>query len=331
MTEIFHYAVQDGIATLTWDLPGASMNVLNEQGIRELDEGIDKALADDAVKGIIITSAKADFAGGMDLNVIADMKARAAAMGGNPAETIFGFVMELHKVLRKIERAGADPKTLKGGKPVCWASPGTAAGIGMEIALACHHRICADNPRAKLGLPEILVGIFPGAGGTTRLIRMLGVMGAAPFLLEGKMQAPAKVKAAGVIDEVVPADELMAKAREWVDEATEKDAVKPWDEKGFKLPGGGPYHPAGFQMFLGGIVMTHGKTQGVYPAAKAMLSAVYEGALVPFRHGAEDRGAVVHAGADEPLLRGDDPLALHQQAGAREGCRAARRACRTCR
>jgi 3-hydroxyacyl-CoA dehydrogenase/enoyl-CoA hydratase/3-hydroxybutyryl-CoA epimerase len=282
MTKIFHYAVDDAIATITWDLPGASMNVLNEQGIAELDAHVDSALADAAVTGVIITSAKEDFAGGMDLNVVARMKREAEAKGGNPAETIFGFVMQLHGVLRKIERAGADPKTGKGGKPFVWAAPGTAMGIGLELGLACHRRIAADNPKARIGLPEILVGLFPGAGGTTRLVRMLGVMGAAPFLLEGQTPDPKKARAAGLIDEVVAAGDLLAAARNWLGQATEKDAVKPWDQKGFKIPGGAPYTREGFEIFLGGIVMTHGKTQGAFPAPKALLSAVYEGALVPF-------------------------------------------------
>jgi 3-hydroxyacyl-CoA dehydrogenase/enoyl-CoA hydratase/3-hydroxybutyryl-CoA epimerase len=273
MTEIFHYATGDGVVTITWDLPGASMNVLNEQGIAEIDAHVDTALADDAIKGVIITSAKKDFAGGMDLNVIARMKAEAEAAGGNPAETIFGFVMQLHGVLRKIERAGADPKTMKGGKPFVWASPGTSMGIGTEIGLACHHRIAADNPKAKIGLPEI---------GTTRLVRMLGVMGAAPYLLEGRTPEPKKAKSAGLIDAVVPADDLLTTARDWLAQATEKDAVKPWDQRGYKIPGGAPYTFEGFNTFLGGIVMTHGKSQGAYPAPKALLSAVYEGALVDF-------------------------------------------------
>jgi 3-hydroxyacyl-CoA dehydrogenase/enoyl-CoA hydratase/3-hydroxybutyryl-CoA epimerase len=282
MTEIFHYAAgDDGIATITWDLPGASMNVLDPPGIRELDAHVDAALADPAVRGVILTSAKKDFAGGMDLNVLARMKAEAAK-GGSPAETIFGFVMQLHGLLRKIERAGANPKTGKGGKPFVWAAPGTAMGIGLELGLACHRRIAADNPKAKIGLPEIMVGIFPGSGGTTRLVRMLGVMGAAPFLLEGKTPDPAKAKAAGLIDDVVPPEDLLTAARGWLLAATEKDAVKPWDQKGFRLPGGGPYTREGFDIFLGGIVMTHGRSQGAYPAPKALLSAVYEGTLVPF-------------------------------------------------
>ncbi|MEL7346509.1 MAG: 3-hydroxyacyl-CoA dehydrogenase NAD-binding domain-containing protein, partial [Pseudomonadota bacterium] len=282
----FHYSAEDGVATITWDQPGASMNVLTEDGIRVLDGLVDRALADDAVKAVVLTSAKPDFAGGMDLRTLATIKAKAAAQaktdGSNPAEALFGFVMALHGVLRKIERAGADPKTHKGGKPFVWAAPGTALGIGLEIGLACHRRIAADNPKAKIGLPEILVGIFPGAGGTTRLIRMLGLMPASEPLLQGKTYAPAKAKAAGLIDEVVPPEELVTRAKAWAAEATEADAVKPWDRKGFKIPGGAPYTPQGFEMFLGGVAMTHGKSQGAYPAPKAMLAAVYEGALVDF-------------------------------------------------
>ena len=141
MTEIFTLDTDGDVAVITWDLPGASMNVLNEQGIRELDALVDEVLADDAIKGAVITSGKADFAGGMDLNVIAGVKAQALATGGNPAEAVFENIMQLHGLLRKIETAGADPKTRKGGKPFCWASPGTAAGIGLELGLACHRRI----------------------------------------------------------------------------------------------------------------------------------------------------------------------------------------------
>ena len=282
MTDIFTMAVEDGIATITWDLPDASMNVLNEEGVRQLDGLVDQVIQDDAIKGAILTSGKPDFAAGMDLNVIAAAKAKATAAGGHVAENIFNLLMEMHGVLRKIERAGADPKTNKGGKPFCWAAPGTALGIGLELGLACHHRIVANNPKARIGLPEILVGIFPGMGGTTRLVRMLGLMGAAEPLLQGKTYTPKKAKAMMLVDKMVAPEDLLAEARAWVAGATEKDAVKPWDEKGYKLPGGAPYTPKGFEMFLGGVTMAHGKSQGAYPAIKAMLSAVYEGALVPF-------------------------------------------------
>ncbi len=275
MTDFTMTLDADGVATIVWDVKAKSMNVMSTEAFALLDSLIDKALADPAVKGVILTSGKKDFAGGMDLNVIAQMRA-----GG--AEAIFAGVMQMHSVLRKIERAGMDPKTKKGGKPIVAALPGTALGIGLELPLSCHRIIAAENPKAKIGLPEIMVGIFPGAGGTTRLVRKMGAMMAAPFLLEGKLSDPKSAKAAGLIDEVVPAEDLLARAKEWVLAAKEADLVKPWDDKGYKMPGGAPYHPAGFMTFVGASAMVMGKTMGVYPAAKALLSAVYEGALVPF-------------------------------------------------
>ncbi|WP_428515219.1 3-hydroxyacyl-CoA dehydrogenase NAD-binding domain-containing protein [Roseovarius sp.] len=277
MTDFTMEKGADGVAIITWDTQGKSMNVMNMEGWPLLESLVDDALADDAVKGIVITSGKeGTFAGGMDLNVIAKMKEMA---GDNPAQGLMDGLMNMHSILRKIERGGMDDKN-KGGKPIAAALPGTALGIGLEIPLACHRIFAADNPKAKIGLPEIMVGIFPGAGGTTRLVRKLGAMGASPLLLEGKLNDPKKAKSAGVVDEVVPADELIAKAKEWV--LSEPSFVKPWDEKGYKMPGGAPYHPAGFMTFVGASAMVNGKTQGAFPAAKALLSAVYEGALVPF-------------------------------------------------
>jgi 3-hydroxyacyl-CoA dehydrogenase/enoyl-CoA hydratase/3-hydroxybutyryl-CoA epimerase len=279
MTDFTYSLDSDGVATIVWDVPNKSMNVLSLDGVAELNGLIDKALSDPTAKGVIITSGKKDFAGGMDLNVIAKMKLSA---GADPARGLFDGIMQFHALERKIELAGMDFKTKKGGKPIVAALPGTALGIGLEIPLSCHRIIAADNPKAKIGLPEILVGIFPGAGGTTRLTRKLGPMIASPFLLEGKLSDPKAAKAAGIIDEVVPADQLLARAKEWILSATDADIVKPWDQKGYKMPGGAPYHAAGFMTFVGASAMVNGKTQGVYPAAKALLSAVYEGALVPF-------------------------------------------------
>ncbi|MFQ6549713.1 3-hydroxyacyl-CoA dehydrogenase NAD-binding domain-containing protein [Aestuariibius sp. 2305UL40-4] len=276
MTDFTMETDADGVAVITWDTQGKSMNVMSQQGFTDLDNLVAEALGDDAVKGIVITSGKdGSFGGGMDLNVIAKMKDDG---GDDPATSLFEGVMDMHGVLRRIERAGIDPKTNKGGKPIAAALPGTALGIALEIPLACHRIFCADNPKAKIGLPEIMVGIFPGAGGTTRLVRKMGAMAASPLLLEGKLNDPKKAKAAGVIDEVV--DDPVAAAKEWV--LSEPKIVKPWDEKGYKMPGGAPYHPAGFMTFVGASAMVNGKTQGVYPAAKALLSAVYEGAMVPF-------------------------------------------------
>ncbi|MCA0922032.1 3-hydroxyacyl-CoA dehydrogenase NAD-binding domain-containing protein [Pseudooceanicola nanhaiensis] len=273
MTDFTMEKGADGVAVITWDVPGKSMNVLSMEGAATLDGFIDEALADEAVKGIVITSAKDSFAAGMDLNILADFQK-------NGAEGVFEGIMSLHKILRKIERAGMDPKTLKGGKPIAAALPGTGLGIGFELPLACHRIFVADNPKAKFGLPEIKVGIFPGAGGTTRVVRKLGVMMAAPFLLQGQLVDPKKAKGAGLVDEI--AADPVAAAKEWVLGAKDADIVKPWDAKGYKMPGGAPYHPAGFQTMVGANAMIMAETWGAYPAPKAMLSAIYEGAQVPF-------------------------------------------------
>ncbi|WP_420569574.1 3-hydroxyacyl-CoA dehydrogenase NAD-binding domain-containing protein [Thalassovita sp.] len=277
MTDFIMTKDAEGVATITWDCPGKSMNVMSAEALLLLSDLIDDALADEAVKGVVITSGKKDFAGGMDLNVLAKMKADA---GDDPARGLFEGTMKMHGLLRKIELAGMDFKTKKGGKPIAAALPGTAVGIGLELPLSTHRIFAADNPKAKIGLPEIMVGIFPGAGGTTRLVRKMGAMGASPFLLQGKLVDPKKAKGAGIIDEVV--EDPIAAAREWVLNAKDADLVKPWDAKGYKMPGGAPYHPAGFPTFVGASAMVNANTNGAFPAAKALLSAVYEGALVPF-------------------------------------------------
>ena len=180
MTDFTYDLHDDGVAVITWDVPGKSMNVLTREAFELVEGFVDQALADEAVKGVVITSGKDSFAGGMDLNVLASIKDEA---GDAPAQGLFDFTMNGHRILRKIERAGMDPKTNKGGKPIACAIPGLCAGIGTEIALACHYRVMADTPKGKIGLPEILVGLFPGAGGTTRYSRMVGAMAAAPVLL----------------------------------------------------------------------------------------------------------------------------------------------------
>ncbi|NOD77513.1 3-hydroxyacyl-CoA dehydrogenase NAD-binding domain-containing protein [Ruegeria sp. HKCCD4332] len=268
----------DGVAFVTWDAQGKSMNVLTREAFQEVSHLINQALNDDEIKGIVITSGKeGSFAGGMDLNTLATIRQEA---GEEPAQALFDFVMGGHHILRKLELAGMDPKTKKGGKPIACAINGTCAGIGTEIALACHHRVMTDNPKSKIGLPEILLGIFPGGGGTMRYSRMVGAMAAAPVLLEGKMMDPKKAKGAQLIDAV--SDDPVAAAKEWVLNAKDADLVKPWDAKGYKMPGGAPYHPAGFMTFVGASAMVNGKTQGAFPAAKALLSSIYEGALVDF-------------------------------------------------
>ena len=267
----------DQIATIIWDCPQKPFNILNFEAIKLLDTLIDKILIDENIIGAVITSAKPDFAAGMDLKVLADLK---KLNGDNPAEGLFTGFMQMHSIMRKIERAGMDPKTNRGGKPIATVLPGTALGIGLEIPLCTHRIFAANNDKAKIGLPEIKVGIFPGAGGTTRLVRKLGIFGASEFLLEGKTVDPMRAKSAGLIDEVSATP--MADAKAWIIAASDSDIVKPWDQKGYKLPGGAPYTPSGFMTFVGASAMVNGKTMGAYPATKALMSAVYEGSLVPF-------------------------------------------------
>lgn len=275
MTDFLYSLDAEGVATIRWDVPGRSMNVMSLQGFAELEAWVDQALADPAVKGVILTSGKADFAGGMDLNILATMTA-----GG--AEAIFAGLMATHRLLRKIELAGRAPGAPKGAKPIVAALPGTGLGIGFELPLACHRILMADRPKARIGLPEIQLGLFPGAGGTTRLLRKLGLMAAAPFLMEGRLCDPHSARQAGLIDEVVPPEALLDRAKAWVLAASEGDLIKPWDQKGYRMPGGAPYEPAGYMTFVGANALTLGKTQGVYPAAQALLQAAYDGALLPF-------------------------------------------------
>ena len=187
-----------------------------------------------------------------------------------------------------------------GGKPVACAINGTALGGGFEIALACHYRVSADGDHIKIGLPEVQVGLLPGGGGTQRVPRLIGIMPALPMLLEGRQMSPQQAKANGLIHEVVPASELLAAAKKWLTSPQAK-AVQPWDEKSFKVPGGaGGMNPNAAQTFMAANAMTRDKTFGNYPAAQAILSAVYEGTQVPI-----DLGLKIEGKYFVSLIRGD--------------------------
>ncbi len=279
MTDFHLSTDQDGVATITWDAAGRSMNLMSTDGLLELGRLVNDAFADSSVRGIIITSGKDSFSGGMDLSGFAEMKRIGEEQ--SPA-AVFEMVMKIHGLMRLLETGGQKAGGSAGRKPVVAALPGTAAGIGFEIPLACHRIICADNPGAEFGLPEIKVGLFPAAGGTTRMIRKLGLVEGGPWLFRGSLANARKAQAAGLVDEVVEPGRLLERAREWILNASEDELVKPWDRKKFRIPGGTPYDRAGFESFVGAPVMTNSKGFGVYPAVKACLSAIYEGALVPF-------------------------------------------------
>jgi 3-hydroxyacyl-CoA dehydrogenase / enoyl-CoA hydratase / 3-hydroxybutyryl-CoA epimerase len=266
----------DGIVTLIWDMPDRSMNVLSGSSIPEFAAAVDKAIADPAVKGVVVTSGKKDFIAGADLSMLEGQTAGAAESMDKTAiaKGIYDGIMSLNLLLRKMEKAG---------KPFVAAINGTALGGGLEVCLACHHRVVADEARIQLGLPEAKVGVMPGAGGTQRLPRLMSVIGALPLMLEGKSLSPQDALKGNMVHKVVPAASLIDEAKAYIKSGGK--FVQPWDEKGFKVPGGGPYTPGGSQVFTGGNAMLHARTFGNYPAQQAIMSAVYEGLQVPIDAG----------------------------------------------
>ncbi len=261
---------KDGIATLEWDLPGRSQNVLNEQSMAAFAGAAQKALADPAVKGIVVASAKADFIAGGDLDML---------LKADDAQALSANLGAWHRLLRALETTG---------KPVAAALNGTTLGGGLELALACHYRVAADNPKARFGFPEVTLGLLPGAGGTQRAPRLMGIQPALLLLTEGKRIKAAEAQKLGLIHAVVAAGSEREAARTWVIDAAAKNAVpgkdgkpgktlQPWDQKGFRIPGGGVMTPAGMQIFMAGNAMLREKTQGNYPAPKHILSCVFEG------------------------------------------------------
>ncbi len=273
MTETIHFELDgDGIATLTIDVPGQSMNVIGAQFLADLDALINRLAAEEAIAGAVIASGKASgFMAGMDLKA---METMLLPRPGEPLDmaALFTRCFELNRILRRLETCG---------KPVACAIEGTCVGGGFELALACHRRIVSDNAKTQLGLPEILVGLFPGGGGSQRFPRITGVQTALMTMLQGKLFRPAEGAAMKLIDEVVPAGTALEAAKAWV-KANPSASVQPWDQKGYKVPGGaGSMNPNFVQTFVGAVPMTVKQTQRNLNGPIALLSAVYEGLQLP--------------------------------------------------
>ena len=266
----FTVAIDDaGIALITFDVSGRSMNTLTADVFREIGELTAQISTDPAIKGAVFTSGKkSGFCAGADLGELSS--GGMAGGGGGGLQALFDACFALNKAFRALETCG---------KPLAAAVNGLALGGGLELALACHYRVVADNPKIQLGLPESKVGLLPGAGGTQRLPRLIGAMKALPLMLEGKSVSPQEALSLGIVHEVVPAENIVAAAKAWI--STNGDTVAPWDKKDFKIPGGGPYTPATSQVFIMGNAMLRKQSFGNYPAQINIMKCVYEGLQVP--------------------------------------------------
>ena len=265
----------DGIALVTWNMPGRSMNIIDAKVTEELGAIVEKVASDAAIKGAVLTSGKDAFCAGADLAILETSRQNFTALAKSQGEeaankNLFEESRKFSLLARRIETCG---------KPWVAALNGTAMGGGFELALACHHRVASENDKTRLGLPEIKVGLFPGGGGTQRIARMMPPADALQFLLKGDQLRLNRAKSMKLIDEVVPPAELVQKAKDWIKAGGKGTA--PWDVDGFKLPGGAVYSKAGMMVFPPANALYRRETYDNYPAARAIMQVVYEGLQLP--------------------------------------------------
>jgi len=265
----------DGVALISWDMPGRSMNVLNTQVIAEIEAFVDHVVADPAIKGAVIASGKDGFSGGADLTMLQGMGAEftrvAKAQGEEAAmRAFYEGVRKLNLVYRRLETCG---------KPFAAAIHGACMGGGFELALACHYRVAADGEKTRVGLPEIKVGLFPGGGGTQRVARLMPTQDALQMLFKGDQIRPSNAKKMGLLHEVAPQAEIIERAKAWV--KANPGAKAPWDMQGYKLPSGKVFSPGGMMVWPAANAILRKETYDNYPAAKAILASVFEGLQLP--------------------------------------------------
>ena len=264
----------DGILVATFDAPGRSMNTFTKSALADIEELANRAKTDKDVKGVVITSGKASgFCAGADLEELfgGGWEADPSLTGDAQAKAAFDAAFEMNRVYRLLETCG---------KPVVAAINGLALGGGLEVSLACHYRVMGDGPKTMVGLPEVKIGLFPGGGGSQRLPRLIGVQNAMMGMSDGRNYRPKEALSLGIVNEVVANDAVVEAAKTWI--KTKGDPVQLWDKKDYKIPGGGPYHPAGIQNFLMGNAMIKKQSFGNYPNITNLMRSVYEGLQVPF-------------------------------------------------
>ena len=260
------YDLTDGIATITFDEPGSPVNTMCEQWHDDLVAVTAQVVQDkEAIRGIVLASGKTTFFAG------ADLKGTMRLQPGDAAR-VFREIEETKKCFRTLETLG---------KPVVSCLNGAALGGGWEVALAAHCRIAVDNPKIQLGLPEITLGLIPGASGITKMTRLLGLMGAQPYILESRLFSPREALELGLVQELVPdAAALRPAALAWIE--AHPQAQQPWDDKNYKMPGGTPSNPKVAGMLSVAPAVLKQKTRGLYPAPEYALAAMVEGAQVDY-------------------------------------------------
>jgi 3-hydroxyacyl-CoA dehydrogenase / enoyl-CoA hydratase / 3-hydroxybutyryl-CoA epimerase len=265
----------DGIALIIWDAPGRSMNVIDLKVIEELSGLVEAVASDAAIKGAVITSGREAFCAGADLTMLEVFSREFADMARTRGEEaavalLFEESRKLSLLYRRLETSG---------KPWVAAINGTALGGGFELCLACHYRVAAESGKTRVGLPEIKIGLFPGAGGTQRIARMMPPGDALQFLLKGDQIRLAQAKSMKLLDAIVPATDLVQHAKDWIKAGGKAKA--PWDAEGFRLPGGPVYSKAGMMTFPAANAIYRRETYDNYPGARAIMHVVYEGLQLP--------------------------------------------------
>ncbi len=252
------------IVTLTFDAPGAQVNTMSAAWCEALDASIKRLDAEKAsIAGVILTSAKKTFFAGAELNDIMKLEPR-------DGPRFFAEIERIKKNFRALERLG---------KPVVACINGAALGGGWELALCAHYRVCLDSASIQLGLPEVTLGLLPGTGGVTKMVRLLGLEKSFPYLIEGKLFGPREGAQLGLVHALATsAEEMNQQARRWISE--HPASQQPWDEDGYRMPGGLPTTPRLAQVLAMAPAMLVEKTRGLYPAPEAIMAAAVEGAQV---------------------------------------------------
>jgi 3-hydroxyacyl-CoA dehydrogenase/enoyl-CoA hydratase/3-hydroxybutyryl-CoA epimerase len=281
----------DGVAVVTMDMPGQAVNLMNDAYMGMMTETLAAIRAGSAagtLKGVVLTSAKKTFFAGGDIDAIMRYQAERAW------EECFRSLTLMKGQLLELESVGV---------PIAAAINGAALGGGLEICLACHHRVALDAPEVQLSFPEVSLGLLPAAGGIVRSVRLLGLKNAIPLLLEGTRLQAAKARELGLIDDVADASELVPKARRWV--LANAGFVQPWLRKGYRMPGGNAYTPANAGLLAMAPAVLRKKTRGLLPAPEAILAVAAESSVIGYR-----AAMTVESRYFDKLVRGPESRAL---------------------